>query len=131
MVPRVVVKGLKGLEKSMKQFDRMLHKECRATLKATIKQVAADAKATAPVNTGCYRKSIKAAMSRRGLVGWAYASRDAKTSKRGYLGHLLEYGTVKTPAQPHFGPALDKAKITFGMKLKAAMQRVQPTRGLA
>ncbi len=129
MVPTVVVRGIKALDKSMQEFDKMVHDECRETLKTTIKQVAADAKANAPKDTGSYRNSIKAAMSRRGLIGWAYAAKDAEASKRGYLGHLLEYGTVKTPAQPHFGPALDKARMTFGAQLRAAMQRVQPKGG--
>lgn len=125
-VNAVVVKGMKELEKSLKEFDNMIHKECRELLRDTIKQVAAEAKMNAPVDSGAYRDSIKAAISRRGLVGWAYAQRNAEAARRGYLGHLLEYGTTKTPAQPHFGPALDKAKITFGMKLKAAVAKVQP-----
>jgi HK97 gp10 family phage protein len=120
----VIVKGMRELEKQLKQFDKEIHRELKSTLKQTVKEVAADAKANAPTNSGEYKASITSAIARSGLIAWAYASRK-NDSKRGYLGHLLEYGTVKMKARPHFGPALDKAKSAFGARLQAAIKRVR------
>lgn len=124
MANTVVVKGLQELSK---QFDRVLKEVdggCKKFMRKVTKQVAADAKAMAPVDTGEYRKSIKWTMAKNGLYGWAYAGKKGDT-KRGYLGHLLEYGTVKNKAIPHFLPALDKAKKDFEPELKAVIAAVK------
>ena len=124
MANTVVVKGLQELSK---QFDRVLKEVdggCKKFMRKVTKQVAADAKAMAPVDTGEYRKSIKWTMAKNGLYGWAYAGKKGDT-KRGYLGHLLEYGTFKNKARPHFLPALDKAKKDFEPELKAVIAAVK------
>ena len=124
MANTVVVKGLQELSR---QFDRVLKEVdggCKKFMRKVTKQVAADAKAMAPVDTGEYRKSIKWTMAKNGLYGWAYAGKKGDT-KRGYLGHLLEYGTFKNKARPHFLPALDKAKKDFEPELKAVIAAVK------
>lgn len=124
MANTVVVKGLQELSK---QFNRVLKEVdggCKKFMRKVTKQVAADAKAMAPVDTGEYRKSIKYTMAKNGLFGWAYADKKGD-SKRGYLGHLLEFGTVKNKAIPHFLPALDKAKTEFEPGLKAVIAAVK------
>jgi HK97 gp10 family phage protein len=133
-MPSVHVKGLKELSKQFDNFNKEMHKELKDTMKEAVKEVAADAKANAPEDTGEYKRSITSRVSKTGLVGWALASRrkmsdDKSVSNRGYLGHLLEYGTVKTKAQPHFGPALDKVKAKFGRMLENAIRRVKGIRG--
>jgi HK97 gp10 family phage protein len=123
-----MVKGLNELEKQMKRFDNEIHKECKKVLRDSVKQVAKEARANAPKDTGEYKKSIKFKVSRSGLIAWAYAGRKGENSKRGYLGHLLEFGTANgQKAQPHFGPALNKAKATFGNELKQGINRVRGT----
>ncbi len=124
MANTVVVKGLQELSR---QFDRVVKEVdggCKKAMRKITRQVAADAKAAAPRDTGEYRKSIKYTMAKNGLFGWAYAGKKGDT-KRGYLGHLLEYGTVKTKATPHFLPALDKAKKDFEPELKAVIAAVK------
>lgn len=124
MASTVVVKGLQELSR---QFDRVLKEVdggCKKAMRKITRQVAADAKAAAPVDSGEYRKSIKYTMSKNGLFGWAYAGKKGD-SKRGYLGHLLEFGTVKNKAIPHFLPALDKAKKDFEPELKAVIAAVK------
>lgn len=121
----VVVKGLQELGRQFNKFNNEMHSELKGVLRQAVKEVAADAKANAPVDSGQYKNSIKYAVARSGLLGWAYAMRAGKKSKRGYLGHLLEYGTVKTAARPHFGPALDKIKAVFGSRLEQAVKRIR------
>lgn len=124
MANNVVVKGMQKLSK---EFDRVLKEVdggCKKFMRKVTKQVAADAKAMAPIDTGEYRKSIKYTMAKNGLFGWAYADKKGDT-KRGYLGHLLEYGTVKNKAIPHFLPALDKAKAEFEPGLKSVIAAVK------
>lgn len=121
----VVVKGLNELSKQLRQFNAEMHAELKSTLAAAAKEVATDAKENAPSDTGEYKKTIKFAVAKSGMIAWAYAGRNVEGSKRGYLGHLLEYGTVKTKAQPHFGPALDKVKTNFGHRLEQAVARIR------
>ncbi|HNW09985.1 MAG TPA: HK97 gp10 family phage protein [Candidatus Rifleibacterium sp.] len=124
MARGVVIKGLKELSR---QFDRVIKEVDSGSKKAMrklVRQVAADAKAAAPRDTGEYRKSIKYTMAKNGLFGWAYAGKKGDT-KRGYLGHLLEYGTVKNRAIPHFLPALAKAKKDFESEIKAVIAAVK------
>jgi len=124
MASTVVVKGLQELSR---QFDRVVKEVdggCKKFMRRVVKQVSDDAKAMAPVDTGEYRKSIKWTMAKNGLYGWAYAGKKGD-SKRGYLGHLLEFGTVKMAAIPHFLPALDKAKTEFEPGLKAVIAAVK------
>lgn len=124
MASTVVVKGLHEL---FRQFDRVVKEVdsgCKKAMRKITRQVAADAKAAAPRDTGEYRKSIKYTMAKNGLFGWAYAGKKGD-SKRGYIGHLLEFGTVKTKAVPHFLPALDKAKKDFEPELKAVIAAVK------
>lgn len=128
MANTVVVKGLQELSR---QFDRVVKEVdggCKKFMRRVVKQVSDNAKAAAPVGQypggGEYRKSIKWTMAKNGLYGWAYAGKKGE-SKRGYLGHLLEFGTVKMAAIPHFLPALDKAKTEFEPGLKAVIAAVK------
>lgn len=120
----VIVKGLQELSR---QFNRVLKEVdagCKKAMRKITKEVADDARDAAPVSTGEYKKSIRHKMARNGLYGWAYAGKKGKT-KRGYLGHLLEYGTIKMKARPHFLPALDKAKRKFEPELKSVIASVR------
>ena len=125
MANTVVVKGLQELSRQFAKFNNEMHSELKGVLQEAIKEVTADAKANAPVDTGAYRQSIKFAVAKSGLIAWSYASRKGEGVKRGYLGHLLEYGTVKTRAKPHFGPALDKVKADFGRRLERGIGRIR------
>lgn len=124
MANTVVVKGLQELSRQFNRVVKEVDGGCKKAVRKITRQVAADAKAAAPVDSGEYRKSIKWTMAKNGLYGWAYAGKKGDT-KRGYLGHLLEYGTFKNKAKPHFLPALDKAKKDFEPELKAVIAAVK------
>jgi hypothetical protein len=42
-----------------------------------------------------------------------------KSKPQGALGNLLEYGSIKNPPHPHFGPAGDAEEPKFGAALEA------------
>lgn len=114
------------------QFNRNVHTELKAVLKDAVREIAREAKKNAPHKSGEYRKSIGWSISRSGLIAWAHASRSRDKKDRhkvSYIGHLLEYGTVKMKARPHFGPAVARVKALFGGRLEAAISRVRGTRG--
>lgn len=124
MANSVVVKGLQQLSRNFNRLSQEVNGQCKKVMRRLVKKVADNAKAAAPVDSGDYRRSIKYSMSKNGLFGWAYAGKKGD-SKRGYLGHLLEYGTVKTRAIPHFLPALDKARAAFESEIKSAIAQVK------
>jgi ribosomal protein S20 len=136
MSQNIAVKGLRELSRQFDQFNRNMHTELKGVVKETIREVAKEAKAAAPVRTGEYKRSIAWAVARSGLIAWAYAQRQkregAGRSKMSYIGHLLEYGTKFNPRTgkgnrpyPHFGPAMAKAKALFGARLEAAVGRIR------
>lgn len=138
-MPSVVVKGLKQLQKQFEQFDKDMHANLKDALKGKIQTVSKEAKEALykghGVETEEYKRSISWRVSKTGLIAWAYASRrkmndDKSVSNKGYIGHLLEYGTVKTAAIPHFGPAMDRARATFGADLENAVRKVRGIRGV-
>jgi len=126
----VIVKGMRELSNQLRAFDKEMHAELKSTLKEAAKEVSVDAKNTLTrpggIDTGAYKQSISFRVSKSGLIAWAYAKRGKETSQHGYIGHLLEYGTKKNKAIPHFGPALDKMKAVFGGRLEKAVSRVRP-----
>lgn len=124
MASTVVVKGLQELSRQFNRVVKEVDGGCKKFMRKVVKQVSDNAKAAAPVDSGEYRKSIKWTMAKNGLYGWAYAGKKGE-SKRGYLGHLLEFGTVKMAAIPHFLPALDKAKTEFEPGLKAVIAAIK------
>ena len=47
------------------------------------------------------------------LLGVAAAEIGPEKGGQGSLGHILEYGTSRTPPHAHLGPALDRESGTF------------------
>ncbi|MBF0406472.1 MAG: HK97 gp10 family phage protein [Candidatus Riflebacteria bacterium] len=126
----VAIKGLNELQKQFRQFSREMHNELKKTLRDNVKQVAKEARNNAPVDTGKYRDSITSRVSASGVIAWAFADRKKKEGEkgkggRGYIGHLLEYGTKRAKARKHFTPALEKVKAGFGKDLEDAVKRVK------
>ncbi len=119
-----IIKGLKGSFAIFDVFSNEVHQACKGVLRDGIKQVAKEAKAAAPVDSREYKRSIKWTVAKSGLIAWAYASRKGDT-KYGYIGHLLEYGTVHAPAKPHWAPAVDRVKAAFGRDLEVAVKSVR------
>lgn len=129
------VEGLKELETALKQFARSTQRGVlERTLKKAAAPVAATARNNAPVDTGALKASIVIEVKRTnaGKVAFAEALRSgatrteagraARSANRAAAGQgasamvrvrakaphaiFAEYGTVKSPAHPFLGPAL-------------------------
>ena len=112
-----IIPKLYGYEPVKKHVKRML-KDVDKTFKTLVKAVAktAETKARelAPKRTGAYYKSIYGLVE-SALRGRIVAKRGSGKggekggNGHGYLGGLLEYGTVKMSARPHLKIALEYA----------------------
>ncbi len=124
MANRVRIDGLRELEAALANLPKATGKNVlRRVLKKASAGTVADAQANAPRDTGGLSQSIiigarlngrqtslnrKEAGSRSAVemfIGPSYAK-----GKGGRHGHLLEFGTVKMPAQPFMRPAWDANK---------------------
>lgn len=92
---------------------RRMPDEATKGIKAAMIKLAADIEASAksrvPVDTGTLRDNITAKVSRDGLSA-RIGVQGKKASKKAYYGPFIEFGTVKTPAQPFMGPAFEENK---------------------
>lgn len=103
---------------SVKKHAKRMLKEVNKTFKPLVQAVAktAEIKARelAPKRTGAYYKSIYGLVEsaiRGRLVARRGCGKDGEKigNSHGYLGGLLEYGTVKMSARPHLKIAIEYA----------------------
>lgn len=101
---------VEGLDKALKKVNAMFHaldplKVEKVLLKGA-KTVSAESKRRAPEREGTLKKAHKARVSRRRRKdgAGAFSAIDRKIAPHA---HLVEYGTVKTQANPFFRPAVD------------------------
>ena len=91
------------------------------------KSTVAEIKKNAPVRTGTYKKSIRAKATEK-EINKASTIIHANAAHNYRLTHLLEYGHAtrnggRTKAQPHWGPAEEKAIREYEKKLQEAIER--------
>lgn len=106
------IKGAEELEKALQQLPYKFRKSiAKKAIRAGANVLLQKAREYVPVGpTGNLKKSL-------GLVARSRAQGDAVISVatritkgfKGYHAHLLEFGTVKMPAQPFLRPALDSS----------------------
>jgi HK97 gp10 family phage protein len=106
-MPSVKIMGAGELEDALRTLEPKVAKRVGGrALKAAGELIADQARTRVPVDTGRLEDSITVSLTtaksgeRRGVIGF----------KRGHgsrIAHLVEYGTVKTPAQPFIRPAID------------------------
>lgn len=109
---RIQIEGLEDLEAL---FDGLIVKEVqnlnRAAVHAVASQIAKDAKARAPEDTGLMRKNIKAHRRRTQDPNKPFS--DVRVGKAGFYWRFYEYGTKDTPPRPFFLPAIAAARTNI------------------
>ena len=83
----------------------------RRTVTRIAREVRDATRNRAPVDSGSLRRSIKSKRSRGGpgeAEAEVYVDRSGGRSGSGYHFHLLEWGTVKMPAQPFVTPTVEE-----------------------
>ncbi len=101
------------------RLDETVHQDA---MMAAARVVAAEARRRVPIRTGALRDSIRVRRSpkkyRPGAMVIASGSKKAGT--KGYHAKLVEYGTVKTPAQPY----MESAARARSKQIRAAAKAI-------
>lgn len=121
---KVDLKGIKRLEKVLKEAPEVLRDELKRALLELGLTIEATAKKFCPVDTGLLRSSITPE-----TVGDFEIHVGTNVEYAPYV----EYGTKRTPAQPYFEPAyLDgkkQAPKVFGKAISRAIAKVERRMG--
>lgn len=101
-----------GLEDLQEIFDSLILKEAqnlnRAAIHAVATQIAKEARANAPSDTGKMRQTIKAVRRRSKDPNHPFS--DVRVGRSNFYWRFIEYGTKDTPARPYFLPAINAAR---------------------
>lgn len=90
--------GLQSAQKAYQTAGRRIDRELKKKLSQAARIVVKDAKPRAPRRTGKLRKSISFSILRGGNV---------EIGPRAFYGIFGEFGTVRQPARPFLGPAIE------------------------
>jgi HK97 gp10 family phage protein len=105
---------------------RRLPEEATKGIKTAMTELAADiersAKSRVPVDTGTLKANISAKVSRDGLSA-RIGVQGKRASRKAFYGPFVEFGTVKTPAQPFMGPAFEENKTEGVKRIGAEIDR--------
>ncbi len=123
----VEVKGLKELDRQLKQLEPKLAKKVmRKAVSAGAEPIRKEARRLAPRRTGFLAKNIIKSVKRRGSTVIAKIG----TTKAAFYGIFVEFGTkTGTPMKPFLRPAFDtQARRAIGVisdKIAAELKRVR------
>lgn len=93
----------------------------QTVVRKTARDIAADAKSIAPVDTGNLRGSIGHSDLR--TIGSTSGSAEAEIGPTANYGVYVELGTSRMAAQPFMGPALDRRAGPFEQALAIIAER--------
>ncbi len=142
----VQISGLRELGEAMKTLRAdVAGKVARQAVAAGAGIVRKAARQGAPVDSGNLQAAIVMKRERQTRLTEEYIvaprkgkTRDVKAAKRGegrlgkdaYYAHMVEFGTVKMPAQPFLRPALENntqaATDAIARRLKQRIEKVRP-----
>lgn len=114
------VTGFDGLRAAIAKLPGVAQKRVSAAVDVTAEAILQDARASAPVRTGRLRAAIFSKILRRD--GDRLRVRVGVSSP--YALHV-EFGTVRTPAQPFLGPAGDAQGSRFEQRIDAAGRDIE------
>lgn len=118
---------LNRLVADLRDASDFLQLEARKLLDDAGQRVRDDARRIAP-RTGLphYAKTITSETGVDRASGVVYAEIGPEKGGQGSLGHILEFGTSRTPPHAHMGPALDQEGPRF---TEALAKIIDPLRG--
>lgn len=91
--PKIMAKGLKDVINKCDKLAQHVAVTMEEAIEVTGKEIAAEAKASAPKDRGSYRRGIRSRFVRRKWAGYSSAKiASFKGSRPSPLGHLLEFG---------------------------------------
>ena len=114
-----VIKGLNETLASIDLFGIKAIQNIERQIELSAKNIEADAKQGAPIDTGRLRAKIKATINKKELS----AKVTYMGKKRAYYGKFIEFGTKNRAAKPFLGPAWDREKDSFINGVTAATNK--------
>jgi len=132
---------LRGLEDIDALLAQVAPKQARNIMRATVHQVAGevrdDARDRAP-SDGLPVRLKRAIRAKREKVVYGRIRSTVRVSRDAFYWRFHEYGTVKMPERPFFGPAVERLRATwterylqaFLNKFIAALARARKRQGL-
>jgi len=141
----IVCEGLTraDINKFFHKINKTHFKAWKGTLKKSMINISRKTKKTVPVSKksrrakqggrpGDFKRSIKWKVGRKILVGWVYSSLHDNTTKRGYIGHLIEYGTrsKKQKKGKYFEPAREAEIPVLLRNIKAVCDKIRTGKDL-
>lgn len=120
---RIFVTGDKKLDRQLKRLDsKVRNRIARKAMRKAAKPVLDAAKAAVPVDTGELKKnlvirSLKRSRGNKNKFGVRVVAKES--SKRDYIAHFIEFGTVNQAARPFLRPALEINKGQVDAILRA------------
>jgi len=120
----VQVEGLKELEAKLIKLGGVAGgKVLRQALMAAANPMVKSAKAKVPVDRGKLKSNIR----KRSKLGKGKSNTVAEVmmgvTKKAWYGHLVEFGTINTPAQPFLRPAFDENKTKVVQLFRAQLEK--------
>lgn len=112
---RIRLDGMKEFKRVVSNLTEEVQQEVKDLVKNTTLGVEADAKNLAPVDTGNLRRNIKSNITGNGFKG--------EVTSNSEYGMHVEFGTSKSPAQPHFMPAWERNTRNFKNDLQRIIER--------
>ena len=123
---REAVQGLAALKRQFKALPDVAREALADAAEETAIQVAAAARRRVPVRYGFLRDDIASTVSRTtgvakvGLVKRVHMIPGGGPAKPSRYGHLVEFGTVQSEAQPFMLPSLEEQHGPYLQRAKAA-----------
>lgn len=90
-----------------------VEREAPDVVESTTRAIAATATATVAVDKTILKRNIR--VTGQGLERAVEAGRRAG---HGFYAHMVEFGTVRTPAQPFLVPAAEAQRVAFRQRLE-------------
>lgn len=112
-----MAQGLDALAEALEEIPQMLSTAAAQGLEKGLQQVAEDARARAPVDTGILRKSIACSLQPTGNGAIGTVRADAVYAS------AVEFGTGELPAHPFLYPAIKAGAGQIARDIQSALRR--------
>lgn len=99
------------------EFRKLLNAELNQAIRETCNAIRNEARRLAPKDTGKLKRGYRTRLNKRRLRGSVRSSSSIPYPVN------VEYGTSRTPAQPHLGPAGKSQATPFKQRVIDAMRR--------
>ena len=110
--------GMNRLYKDLSAISDEIRGEVKQAVGDSLDRIKSSAESSVPVDTGKLRESISVNVSESGMGGTVTAG-----NSKARHAHLVEFGTVKTQAQPFLHPALEAEAPRYEAAVTAAVRR--------